>query len=68
MNCPRCGLAADPTRTFCPDCGALVERGRLDVYVSTDDTRGRALDELDRTVGLYDSDAVVEAKEREYQA
>jgi hypothetical protein len=64
MDCPRCGLAADPTRTFCPDCGAIVERPNL--YVSTDDTRGRALEDLDRTVGLYDSDTVAEAKAREY--
>jgi hypothetical protein len=51
---------------FCPGCGAIIDRGRLGVYASTDDTRGRALDELDHTVGLYDSDAVAEAKEREY--
>lgn len=34
--------------------------------ISTEHTRGRALDELDRKVGLYDSDTVAEHKEREF--
>jgi hypothetical protein len=49
---------------FCQGCGKLLERAPR-MLISTEDTRGRALDELDRRCGLYDSDVVAAAKERE---
>jgi hypothetical protein len=51
---------------FCPGCGLIQDRSTLGMRISTDETRGRALEDLDRQVGLYDSDDLAEAKAREF--
>lgn len=45
-----CGHAHDPRVVFCPTCGHIQVKGSLSVRTSTDETRGRALDEMQRGV------------------
>jgi hypothetical protein len=66
MRCPRCEQDTDDHRMFCQGCGRILDRSKVGMRISTEHTRGRALDELDRKVGLYDSDTVAEHKEREF--
>jgi hypothetical protein len=49
--CRRCGCIPDPSRTFCSGCGLIREpRALTSVRVSTDEDRGRALDDMRRQV------------------
>lgn len=60
-KCKRCGADPHPTRMFCPGCG-LIQPGRAGMRISTTETRGRALDEIDRLCGTFDTDAEAERK------
>jgi hypothetical protein len=64
-TCIRCKAPAHPSLMFCPECGKAYP-GRVGMRISTDESRGRALDEVDRLVGLHDSDELAEAKAAEF--
>ena len=50
-QCRRCRCIPDPSRTFCSGCGLILEpRSLRSVRVSTDEDRGRALDDMQRRV------------------
>jgi hypothetical protein len=51
-----CGHARDARRIFCPTCGKIQEKGSLTVRTSTDETRGRALAEMQRGVAAGRAD------------
>lgn len=53
---------------FCPGCGLVQDRASLGMRISTEESRGRALDELDRMCGVHDSDATAEARLRDFTA
>lgn len=52
-HCVRCGQPHPPNRTFCPNCG-LADQRRLGIRTSTEDSRDRALAEIDRACGVTD--------------
>lgn len=52
-ECPRCHAGVRPHRLFCESCGKLLDRdGLRSARVSTEDSRSRALDEIDRLCGI----------------
>lgn len=59
-----CGHPFEPRRVFCPGCGK-TQPGQLGVRISTEASRARALDEVDRACGIFDTDAQAERRERE---
>jgi uncharacterized Zn finger protein (UPF0148 family) len=49
-HCPHCRKPYELGRLFCSNCNKLLEPRSLTVRTSTDDSRGRALDEMRATV------------------
>lgn len=50
METNPCGHPHDHAVIFCPTCGKIQVKGSLTVHTSTDETRGRALKEIQRRV------------------
>lgn len=49
-KCRRCGGPPDATKVFCPGCGLIQEPRSIRVHAPTDDSRGKALEEMRRGV------------------